>query len=102
MQDKHVVIFHGTEDRDLFINKVPYSKTIYHIGNIGGTPEPGDIIVDNRQSIDWIMAQYIVDHYDQLHEYTIFTQADPFAHVHEPLLAIQSTFTDKFGSFLFC
>lgn len=101
MQDKHFVIFHGKEDRDIFINKINHSKTIYHIDGIGGQAEEGDIIVGNQQVTDWIMAQYIVDNYDNLHEYTIFTQADPTDHVHEPLLAVESTFTDKFGSFCY-
>lgn len=99
MQDKHVVIFHGRENRDLFINKVEYSKTIYHIDGIGGKAESNDIVVGNQQGTDWIFAKYIVDHYDNLHEYTIFTQADPSDHVEYMDLAIQSKFTDKFGSF---
>ena len=101
MQDKHFVIFHGREDRDIFINKVNYSKTIYHIDGIGGESEPGDIVVGNQQVTDWIIAKYIVDNYDNLHEYTIFTQADLRDHVHEPLLAIESTLTDQFGSFCY-
>lgn len=100
-QDKHFVIFHGREDRDIFINKLNYSKTIYHIDGIGGEAEPGDIITGKQQVIDWIMASYIVDNYDNLHEYTIFTQADPTDHVIEPLLAIESTLTDKYGSFCY-
>jgi hypothetical protein len=101
MQDKHFVIFHGREDRDIFINKLNYSKTIYHIDGIGGEAEEGDIVVGNQQVTDWIIAKYIVDNYDNLHEYTIFTQADLRDHVHEPLLAIESTLTDKFGSFCY-
>ena len=75
MQDKHFVILHGKEDRNIFINKINYSKTIYHIDGIGGEAEDGDIVVGNHQVTDWIMAKYIVDNYDNLHEYTIFTQA---------------------------
>ena len=101
MQDKHFVIFHGREDRDIFINKLNYTKTIYHIDGIGGEAEEGDIVVGNQQVTDWIIAKYIVDNYDNLHEYTIFTQADLRDHVHEPLLAIESTLTDKFGSFCY-
>lgn len=101
MQDKHFVIFHGKEDRDILINKLNYSKTVYHIDGIGGESAPGDIVVDNHQVTDWIVAKYIVDHYDDLHEYTIFTQADPSDHVHEHLLAFESTLTDQFGSFAF-
>jgi hypothetical protein len=101
MQDKHFVILHGKENRDIFINKLNYSKTIYHIDGIGGQSEPGDIIKDNHQVTDWIMAEYIVDNYDNLHEYTIFSQADPTDHVHEPLLAVESTLSDQYGSFCY-
>ncbi len=99
MQDKHIVIFRGKEDRDIFINKIKFSKTIYQIDGIGGEAEEGDIVVGNQQVTDWIHAKYIVDNYDNLHEYTIFAQADPSDHVHEPLLAIESTFTGQYGSF---
>ena len=99
MQDKHVVVFQKNEDREQFINKIEYSKTIYHIG--GEHPEPGDICCSARQSIDWIIAQYIVDNYDNLHEYTIFTQANPNDHVHEMLLAMKSTFTSGYGNFAY-
>lgn len=99
MQDKHAVIFHMKEDRTQFIDKIEMSKTIYHIG--GKNPSPGDICCSDKQSIDWIIAQYIVDNYDNLHEYTIFTQADPSDHVHEMLLAMQSTFTAKYGNFAY-
>lgn len=99
MQDKHFVILHGKENRDILINKLNHSKTVYHIEGIGGEAEPEDIIVGNHQVTDWIMAKYIVDNYDDLHEYTIFTQADPTDHVHEPLLAFESTLTAQYGSF---
>ena len=99
MQDKHVVVFQKNEDREKFINKIEYSKTIYHIG--GENPEPGDICCSARQSIDWIIAQYIVDNYDNLHDYTIFTQANPDDHVHEMLLAIKSTFKAGYGNFAY-
>jgi len=101
MQDKHVVIFHGREDRDIFINKCELPKTIYHIDGIGGKAEPGDIIVDNHQVTDWIMAKHIVDNYDNLPEYTIFTQADPNDHCVELSNSIKCKFTDKYGSFCF-
>jgi hypothetical protein len=101
MQDKHFVILHGKENRDILINKLNHSKTVYHIEGIGGEAEPEDIIVGNHQVTDWIMAKYIVDNYDDLHEYTIFTQADPTDHVHEPLLAFESTLTAQYGSFCF-
>lgn len=101
MQDKHVVIFCGREDRDVFINKIDIPYTVYHISDIGGKPEKGDIIVGNQQCYDWILAQYIVDNYDNLHEYTIFTQADPRDHAEYLELAIKSTFTDEYGSFCY-
>lgn len=99
MQDKHVVVFHMKEDRSTFVDKIEYSKTVYHIG--GKNPQPGDISCSDKQSIDWIIAQYIVDNYDNLHEYTIFTQADPSDHVHEMLYAMKSTFTAKYGNFAY-
>lgn len=98
MQDKHFVIVHTREDRDIFINKLQYSKTIYHPDVEGGKAESGDIVVDRKQCMDWIFAQYIVDNYDNLHEYTVFCQAKPDDHVHEPLLAMNSTFKGGFGS----
>lgn len=97
-QDKHVVIVHTREDRDIFINKLKYSKTIYHPDVEDGKAEPGDIIVDKKQCMDWIFCQYIIDNYDNLHEYTIFCQANPFDHVHEPLLALDVTFKGGYGS----
>ena len=99
MQDKHVVVFHMNEDRSAFVDKIEYSKTVYHIG--GKNPQPGDICCSDKQSIDWIIAQYIVDNYDNLHEYTIFTQANPDDHVHEMLYAMKSTFTAKYGNFAY-
>ncbi len=99
MQDKHVVVFQKNEDRAPFIDKIEYSKTVYHIG--GENPQPGDICCSDRQSIDWILAKYIVDNYDNLHEYTIFTQANPDDHVHEMLYAMKSTFTAKYGNFAY-
>jgi hypothetical protein len=99
MQDKHVVVFQMNEDRSTFIDKIEFSKTVYHIG--GRNPQLGDICCSDKQSIDWILAQYIVDNYDNLHEYTIFTQADPDPHVHEMLLAMKSTFTANYGNFAY-
>ena len=40
MQNKHVVVIHKDEDRDLFINKIKYPKTVYHVGD---NPEKDDI-----------------------------------------------------------
>jgi hypothetical protein len=98
MQDKHVVIFRGSEDRDILINKVKYPKTVYQIEGIG-EPEEGDIVVSSRQVTDWILASYIYDNYENLSEFTIFAQANPDEHCESFLLAIDSTLTDGFGSF---
>lgn len=100
MQDKHVVTFRTYEDRDIFINKIKYPKTVYQIEGTGEVEE-GDIVLPNIQVTDWIIAKYIVDNYDNLPEYVIFSQANPNDHVHEMLLAIDSTFTGGFGSFAY-
>jgi hypothetical protein len=98
MQEKHFVIVHCKEDRDVFINKLNHPKTVYHVG---GNPEPGDVSISNKQGIEWIYNTWIVDNYDNLPEYTIFTQAIPDDHVHEPLLAFESTLKSGFGSFAY-
>lgn len=100
MQDKHVVIIRANEDRDLFINKVKYPKTVYQIEG-KGIPEEDDIVVSSRQSLDWIIAKHVIDNYNNLPEYLIFSQANPNDHVHEMLLAIDSTFTAGYGSFAY-
>lgn len=100
MQNKHVVIFRANEDRDLFINKVKYPKTVYQIEG-KGKPEEGDIVVSSRQSTDWIIANHIVENYDNLPDYFIFSQANPNDHVHEMLLAIDSTFKGGYGNFAY-
>lgn len=100
MQDKHVVVFRANEDRNVFINKIKYPKTVYQIRD-KGTPEKNDIVVDSKQSLDWIIAQHIIDNYDNLPDYTIFSQAIPDDHVHEMLYAIDSTFTGGYGSFAY-
>ena len=48
MQDKHFIIIHKDEDRDIFINKLNYPKTVFHVGD---NPQPGDIIVDMIENI---------------------------------------------------
>lgn len=98
MQDKHFVIVHCKEDRDVFINKLKYPKTVYHVG---GNPEPGEIPMSDKQGIEWIFNTWIVENYDDLPEYTIFTQAIPDDHVHEPLLAFDVTLKSGFGSFAY-
>ena len=98
MQDKHVVIFRASEDRDIFINKCTLPKTVYQIKD-RGEPEQGDIVVGNHQVIDWIIAQHIIDNYDNLPEYTIFTSADPRDHVVSLEIAIHCKFTSGYGSF---
>jgi hypothetical protein len=96
MQDKHLVIVHFNEDRDKMINKLKYPYTVIHKGN---NPQAGDIIHPNIGKDCYSYLKYIVDFYDELHEYTIFTQADPDDHVHEFLIAIDCPFTAGYGSF---
>lgn len=98
MQDKHFVFVHCKEDRDVLINKIKYPKTVYHVGN---DPQPGEIHLKNRPGILWIFMTWIVDNYDNLPDYTIFSQAIADDHVHEPLLAFDATLTSDFGSFAF-
>lgn len=98
MQDKHFVFVHCKEDRDVLINKIKYPKTVYHVGN---DLQPGEIQMSNKQGIEWIYMTWIVDNYDNLPEYTIFSQAVADDHVHEPLLAFESTLTSGFGSFAY-
>lgn len=98
MQDKHIVVVHYNEDRNILINKLKdgkYPYTIYHKGN---SPESGDVVLPNHGKGDWVQFKHIVDNYDNLPEYLIFTQANPDDHVHEFLLAIESTFTSGYGS----
>jgi len=98
MQDKHFVIIHCKEDRDIFINKCKYPKTVYHVGN---DPQPDDVHLDPVYGTQTCLALWIIDNYDKLPDYVIFTQADPTDHVHEPLLAFESTLTGKWGSFCY-
>ena len=101
MQEKHIVVIHYNEDRNILINKLKdskYSYTVYHKGN---DPQPNDIFLKNYGTGDWVIFKHIVDNYDNLPEYLIFTQANPDDHVHEFLLAIESTFTSGFGSFCY-
>ena len=98
MQDKHFVFVHCKEDRDVLINKIKYPKTVYHVGN---NLQPGEIQMSSKQGIEWIYMTWIVENYDNLPDYTIFSQAIADDHVHEPLLAFESTLTSGFGSFAF-
>ena len=98
MQDKHIVIVHKDEDRDLFINKVTYPKTVYHVGD---NPLPGEIHSDPKFYNQAFLAKWIIENFDNLPEYVIFSQAIPHDHVHEPVLAIDSTLTGDWGSFAF-
>jgi hypothetical protein len=97
-QDKHVIILHSKEDRDVFINKVKFPKTVYHVGD---NPQPGDIITDKKCGYQRLFANWVLDHYDNLPEFVILTQAIPDDHVVEPLIAIECTFTDNWGSFAY-
>ena len=96
MQDKHFVIVHFKEDRDKMINKLKYPYTVIHKGQ---DPQPGDVVHENIGRDCYSYLKYIVDNYDNLHEYEIFTQADPDDHVHEFLKAIDTPFTGSYGSF---
>ena len=98
MQNKHVVVVHKNEDRDIFINKLKYPKTVYHVGD---NPEDDDIQIDPTMGFPAIMATWILDNYENLPDYVIFAQANPYDHVIEPLLAIDSTLTANWGSFCF-
>lgn len=95
MQDKHLVIVHFKEDRDKMINKLKYPYTVIHKGQ---DPQPGDVIHENIGKDCYSYLKYIVDNYDNLHEYEIFTQADPDDHVHEFLKAIDTPFTAGYGN----
>jgi len=98
MQDKHFIIIHKDEDRDIFINKLNYPKTVYHVGN---DPKPGDICVDKSIGNQSLLFRWIIEKYENLPEYIIFSQAIPDDHVHEPLLAIECTLSSGYGSFCF-
>lgn len=98
MQDKHVVIVRATEDRDIFINKVKYPKTVYQIEG-KGTPEDSDIVIDHTIGFPAIMSSWILNNWDNLPEYIIFCQANPNDHVESMLLAIDVDFTSDWGSF---
>lgn len=98
MQDKHILITHYNEDRDIFINKVKYPKTIFHVGN---DPQPGDIVRDKKEDLHRFFAEWIIDNYNNLPEYVVLCQANPYDHVHEPLLALDATFKSDFGSLSF-
>lgn len=101
MQEKHIVVVHYNEDRNIVINKIKekkYPHTIYHKGN---NPQPGDIKLPNYGTGDWVVFKHIVDNYDNLPEYLVYVQANPDDHVHEFMLAVESTFTSGYGSFCY-
>ena len=98
MQDKHFIIIHKDEDRDIFINKLNYPKTVFHVGD---NPQPGDIIVDKSSGNQSLLLKWIIENFYNLPEFVIFSQAYPDDHVHEPLLAIESTLTAGYGSFCY-
>lgn len=95
MQDKHFLITHYKEDRDIFINKLNYKKTIFHVGD---NPQPGDVIKNKDNGFHTFFAEWILENYDNLPDYVVICQADPTDHVHEPLLAVDATFASDFGS----
>lgn len=98
MQNKHFIIIHNDEDRNIFINKLKYPKTIYHVGN---NPEPDDICIDKNTSNQTILINWIIRNYNNLPDFVIYSQSIPDDHVHEPLLAIESTLTAGYGSFCY-
>lgn len=98
MQDKHIIIVHHSEDRDIFINKVKYPKTVYHVGN---NPQDGDIEIDSSICLDRIYLRWIIDNYHNLPDYSIFMQANPNDHIVSPLTAIDINLKSEFGSFCF-
>lgn len=98
MQEKQIVMVRYKEDRDRLINKLKYPTIVYCTG-----PEPhlSEIPIPNIALETYGFAKYLVDNYDNLPEYTIFSQADPDPHVESFELAIDSTFTSGFGSFCY-
>ena len=95
MQNKHFLITHKNEDRSIFIDKVKYSKTIFHVGD---NPQEGDIIKDPLKGFHTFFSEWVLENYNNLPDYVVVCQAIPGDHVHEPLLAIDATFTSDFGS----
>ena len=96
MQNKEIVFVRYKEDRDILINKVKYPHTVYCTGP---NPQKDEIPIPNIASETYGFVYHIVKNYDNLPEYTIFSQADPKDHVESFELAIDSTFTSGFGSF---
>jgi hypothetical protein len=98
MQDKHIVLVRYKEDRDRLINKLKYPSTVYCTG-----PDPveGEISIPNIGLESYGFLHYIVNNYDNLPEFTIFSQGDPDPHVESFELAIDSTLTGGFGSFCY-
>lgn len=95
MQNKHFLITHKNEDRSVFIDKLKYSKTIFHISD---KPENGDILKDPNLGYHTYFCQWVLENYDNLPDYVVICQSIPDDHCHETLLAIDSTFTSDFGS----
>lgn len=98
MQDKQIVMVRYKEDRDRLINKLKYPTIVYCTGP---EPHPSEIPIPNIALETYGFVKYLVDYYDNLPEYTIFSQADPDPHVESFELAIDSTFTSGFGSFCY-
>lgn len=98
MQDKHIVLVRYKEDRDRLINKLKYPSTVYCTG-----PDPveGEISIPNIGLESYGFLHYLVNNYDNLPEFTIFSQGDPDPHVESFELAIDSTLTGGFGSFCY-
>lgn len=98
MQDKQIVFARYKENKEKLINKVKYSKVVYCGSN---EPTEDDIKIPDVGLEAYAYIYHIVNNYDNLNEYTIFTQADPDPHVESFELAIDSTFTGGFGSFCY-
>jgi hypothetical protein len=98
MQEKEIVMVRYKEDREKLINKLKYPVKVYCTGP---NPEKSEISIPNIALETYGYIKHIIDNYDNLSEYTIFSQADPDPHVESFELAIDSTFTSGFGSFCY-
>ena len=79
MQEKQIVFARFKEDKEKLINKVKYPRVVYC-----GSDEPigDDIKIPDLGLEAYAYLYHIVENYENLYEYTIFTQADPDPHLH--------------------
>ena len=96
MQDKHLLIVHHSEDREKFINKINLPKTVFHVGN---NPQKNDVVKNWKIGYQALFANWVLENYDNLPDFLIVSQADPFDHVIDPITAMNCTFTGSWGSF---